>query len=99
VEPALLLNVRFGDESLSYMSAAYSEYARHALSPTAIPASDTLILGGHGPVPHEAVAPVLDTVPSKILFASEDAAELLALPDGAECLLSPPEKRLLLSVP
>ncbi|MBQ8357137.1 MAG: ComEC/Rec2 family competence protein [Clostridia bacterium] len=70
VEPALWMDVLIGETSLTYQSGAYSEYARHA-GKEEPHVADYLILGSHGPVPHEAVLPILAESPREIVIAHE----------------------------
>lgn len=98
VEPALVLHVE-SDKRLVYMSAAYSEYARNAGVSDALPPCDTLILGGHGPVPHAAILPVLEALPQQIVLANEEILILFEPLDGTEYILYPTERILDLSAP
>lgn len=97
VEPAFMLNVDFGNSTLSYMSAAYTEYARHAKILRPLPPSDALILGGHGPIPHEEILPIWKDIPGQILLANEDVLRLFEPVDGTLYLPFPEQKRFLLS--
>lgn len=76
VEAALSLRVSCGETSLGYQSAAYSEYARNTDIEANEVSEDYLILGGHGPVPHAEVAPVMDAIPLEIVIANETALQL-----------------------
>ena len=71
-EPALTFSLSFGETALVYQSAARSEYERHQTAESAI-AGDYLILGSHGPVPHEEIAPSLQSTPKEIVIGNEKA--------------------------
>ena len=70
-EPAYRLQISFGETSLCYESAAYSEYIRHAEYEPPLCDAKYLILGGHGPNPHEAVLPIAIGEPGEIIFANQ----------------------------
>lgn len=72
VEPALAIDFAFGDKTLLYQSAARSEYERHQAAEGCV-AGDYLILGSHGPVPHEKIAPLLQETPLEIVIGNEKA--------------------------
>ncbi len=54
VQPAFTLRFAYGDKTALYATGAYVEYLQKEGS-TAVLTADTLILGAHGPIPHESV--------------------------------------------
>ena len=87
-----------GEQRLTYMSAAYSEYARKT-GAAPIPFCENLILGGHGPVPHEAILPVLEALPQQIVLSNEDILLLFEPFDQTQYVLAPTEWTFTLSKP
>ena len=71
-QAAFALNVRFMNSELCYHTAAFSEFVRHAeIAHDCTP--QTLLLGAHGPVPHEAVVlPESETL-STVVVGGESA--------------------------
>jgi len=91
-EPAFSLSLAFGEKTLCYHSAALSEYLRHAQKEHACHAEE-LILGAHGPVPHEAVEIPQTPLPSRVLVGSEEVLSLLKVAPDVRYLFYP-EKHL-----
>ncbi len=89
VEPALDLRLSFGEASLTYQSAAYSEYARNANLSARKIADDVLILGGHGPVPHAEVKPCLGALPRELVISNIDTLLLCAALPETDYVLFP----------
>jgi glyoxylase-like metal-dependent hydrolase (beta-lactamase superfamily II) len=90
VEPAFCLSVSLGGSQLLYQSDAYSEYARLQGVEKELSASH-LILGGHGPVPHEEIAPALGAGVQDVLLSDRTAKRLLS-PSLAEIALTEERK-------
>lgn len=82
-EAALMLHVSYGQGGVTYQSAAYSEYARHLSENGEEITTDYLILGGHGPNPHESILPHLTRPPREVVLSDEDA--LLHLEPSLDC--------------
>lgn len=72
VEPAFALNLSFGEKTLVYQSAALSEY-QGLREKESLVTGDYLILGSHGPVPHERIDLALQNTPLEILIGNEKA--------------------------
>lgn len=80
-EPAFALSIDFGERTLCYHTAALSEYLRQHEGVHACTANE-LILGAHGPVPHEEVQIPQTPSLSRVLVGSEKLKELMTvLPD------------------
>ena len=80
-QPAQAIGARFGDTAVCYHTAALSEFARHA-DVTHDCNADALILGAHGPVPHESVTLPDDARLSEVLVGSEQITRLLDMRAG-----------------
>lgn len=72
VEPAFAISLSFGEKTLLYQSAALSEYERLREKESRM-TGDYLILGSHGPVPHEKIDPALQETPLEIVIGNEKA--------------------------
>ena len=80
VEPCLTLRVSFGNGDLVYQSAAHSEYERGLGISSPVTETDHLILGGHGPNPHESISPTVMAEPQGVVISSKDHLPLYTLP-------------------
>lgn len=78
---AMYACVRFGESSLCYHTAALSEFERHAGASHSC-APSALILGAHGPVPHEPISVPEAPAPGAVLIGKEDFLPLLETKDG-----------------
>ena len=96
VEPALRLTLSFGGQSLCYQSAAYSEYARHA-GVEGLTAAECLILGSHGPIPHEPILPAMLGIPAQVVLADEDDLPHFDPPWDTRYILAPARMTVRLS--
>ena len=74
VEPALSLSVYYGGRSWCYHSAALSEYERRA-DITHLCACECVMIGGHGPVPHESIE--IRHLPSTVIVCDGDHEQLV----------------------
>lgn len=94
-EPAIAFSISFGEKTLTYQSAARSEYERHQAVESAV-TGDYLILGSHGPVPHEEIASTLQSPLKEIVIGNEKA--LLQYEAAHDCryILYPEVKTYLL---
>ncbi len=81
VQAAQAISIRFGSEELCYHNAALSEYERHAALSHDCSAS-TLILGTHGPRPHERVELSESKALQTVLVGDEQILALLEMREG-----------------
>lgn len=89
VEPAFYIDVDCCGTRLRYQSAAYSEYARNAGLEIAGGDHTHLILGGHGPRPHDTVSAEGSAALREVWVASEAVLEWCVLPSGVHCTVCP----------
>ncbi len=88
VQGAFALSIRYGEHALCYHTAAYSEYLR-AHEKTHNCEGKVLILGAHGPVPHEEITLPPHAELHSVLVANEEILQLLALRKDAVYLPFP----------
>ena len=94
-EPAFFLNVTFGEQTLCYHTAALSEYLRKEAKAHDCTATH-LVLGAHGPVPHEAVEFACTSSLSSVLLGSEKVLELVKVQEGPVYYVCPEKRTYLL---
>ena len=89
VEPAMRLSLSFAERTVCYQSAALGEYAdalSFALSPVD---AQYLILGGHGPVPHETIRLELSQTVEEVVISDERALDQYIFASGVTHTLLP----------
>lgn len=87
-EPAFSLEISFGAKTLCYHTAALSEYLR-AQQQTHACRGTHLILGAHGPVPHDDIEIPMHEGLADVALGSERALSFLQIREGLRYLLSP----------
>ncbi len=90
-QAAFSLSIRYGGTCICYHTAALSECLREQ-GGTHVCEGDILILGAHGPVPHEPIELPEHTGLHTVLLASQEIAELLARREGVTWILFPEEE-------
>lgn len=95
VEPAFIFNLSFGEKTVVYQSASFSEYQRDKMIENTV-TGDYLILGSHGPVPHEAIDPKLESTPLEIVIGNEKVLLRYEVTHDCRYIFYPEVKKYLL---
>ncbi|MBQ8341938.1 MAG: ComEC/Rec2 family competence protein [Clostridia bacterium] len=95
-EPALRIDIAYGEMCVRYESAAYSEYARQQGICDGERQISHLILGGHGPRPHEAILPADATALREVWLANDEIVKHHTPLPGVTYVIAPEVRAVLL---